>query len=330
MDEKIIKKLNSSAYDFLRDDLKLKNNIIYLVVSGSYGYGTNGENSDIDLRGFLIEDEEVLFKLGSFEQYEDRTSDTVIYGLKKYINLALSANPHALELLGIEDECIYMMNSYGKMIRDNSNLFLSKRVINSFGNYALAQLRRLENALSNNSLDLVVKNKHLLNALNKQLISFNQMYHTFDSGNINLYINESPKKDIYMDICLSKYPLRDFTAIYSNMNNIVKSYEKLNHRNNKKEEVKLYKHAMHLVRLLITGRYILEGNGIKTRLENYIPLFLDIRNEKYNFDQIFEIVNSCEKDFNYAAKETNLPDIPNKEQVEDMMEFIYKGFYNIK
>ncbi|APH13486.1 hypothetical protein NPD5_3615 [Clostridium sporogenes] len=61
---------------------------------------------------------------------------------------------------------------------------------------------------------------------------------------LNLY------SEVFMNANLKNYPLRDFKNIYSEMSNIVKDYEKLNHRNSKKDELHLNKHALHLIRLL--------------------------------------------------------------------------------
>lgn len=44
---------NSNEYDFLRDDKRLGDNIILLTLGGSYAYGMNNENSDVDFRGLL-------------------------------------------------------------------------------------------------------------------------------------------------------------------------------------------------------------------------------------------------------------------------------------
>ena len=56
--------------------------------------------------------------------------------------------------------------------------------------------------------------------------------------------------EIYMDICLNHYPLRDWKGMWSEMNNIVKDYAKLGHRNkNAIARGKLSKHMCHLVRL---------------------------------------------------------------------------------
>lgn len=107
------------------------------------------------------------------------------------------------------------------------------------------------------------------------------------------------------------------------MNNIVKDYSKLNHRNSKKDELHLNKHAMHLIRLLVTGSEILEGKGINTYRENERELFLDIRNGKYSYKQIFEMVDDYEKRFKEAAYNTELPLEPNYKRVEELMIEIY-------
>ena len=45
-----IKLMHSAQYDFLRTNPRLGNRIILMGLGGSYAYGTNNENSDIDLR----------------------------------------------------------------------------------------------------------------------------------------------------------------------------------------------------------------------------------------------------------------------------------------
>jgi hypothetical protein len=52
--EQIKTKLKSEEYDFLRKDKNLGDNIIILTLGGSYAYGTNNENSDLDIRGCAL------------------------------------------------------------------------------------------------------------------------------------------------------------------------------------------------------------------------------------------------------------------------------------
>ena len=311
--------LKKSEYDFLRENPDLRD-VIYLTLSGSHGYGTNNENSDCDLRGVLIEDRKYLFGFKTFEQFEELSTDTVIYGLKKFVRLCSEANPNALELLGTEEDCIAIMTERGKQLRGNSELFLSRRVINSFGNYATAQLRRLQNALCHDSYEEQDKVKHLRNSLNAQLEHFRRTYTSFDNGAIKIYSDNDVLK---FDINLKEYPISDFAGIYSELSNTIKTYNKLNHRNNKKDDAHLYKHAMHLIRLLITGTDILNGKGIITKRRDEHDFLMDVRNGKYSFEEIFRFADEYQAKFEKAAENTKLPYMPDIEKIENFLMGLY-------
>ena len=77
--------MNTAAYDFLRDNPRLGDRIALLAISGSYGYGTNREGSDIDFRGVTLNLPSDLIGLTSFEQFEDQDTDTVVYSFNKLI-----------------------------------------------------------------------------------------------------------------------------------------------------------------------------------------------------------------------------------------------------
>ena len=324
--------LNKEEYKFINSNENLRDNIIYLTLSGSIGYGTNLDSSDIDLRGITIERKENMYGFQSFEQFEDKETDTVIYGLKKFVSLALKGNPNILELLGTKDEHIIYINKYGELLRKNRELFLSKRVIYTFGNYAAAQLRRLQNALARDEYPQVEKEKHIINTINNQMNHFSTNYTEFPKGSIKLYIDKSDKKEIeseiLMDINIDKYPLRDFISIYSEMSNIVHDYDKLNHRNRKKDEGKLLKHAMHLIRLLIMGTEILNTHEINTYREKEHDLLMDIRKGKYSYDELFKFVELYDFNFKEASIKTTLPKEPNEGEVEKLLISLYEKYYN--
>lgn len=322
-------KLNSKVYEFLRKDPHLGNNILILTTAGSIAYGTNVDTSDIDIRGVSLETKQDIMGLSSFEQFEDRTTDTVVYGLKKFIYLCVNCNPNVLEILGTKPEHLLYLTKEGQLLRDNVDLFLSRKAIQSFGNYATAQLRRLQNALARDNYPQAEKEQHILNSILGQMDHLKRTYKSFTDSEISLYIDKSAREEmnteIFIDINLKHYPLRDFKNIYSDINNIVKDYSKLNHRNSKKDELHLNKHAMHLIRLLVTGTEILEGKGINTYREKERSFFLDIRSGKYSYQEIFEMLDEYEQQFKAAAANTSLPEKPDYKRIEDLMIEIYSN-----
>lgn len=140
--------LQSGEYEFIRQNERLGDRIMLLGVGGSYAYGTSQEGSDIDFRGVTLQMPSDLIGLTEFEQYEDDRTDTVIYGFNKLVKLLLECNPNTCEMLGLEEEQYLIRSQLGQELIDNSRMFLSKRAIKSFGGYADAQLRRLQNAIA--------------------------------------------------------------------------------------------------------------------------------------------------------------------------------------
>ncbi len=331
---KIRKIINSDAYNFLRSNEHLCDNIILLTLGGSYAYGTNTQNSDIDLRGIALESEKELLGLANFEQFENKATDTVIYSLRKAIKLLLNCNPNVIEMLATEDKHLIMLSEEGKMLRDNIGLFLSKRCIESFGGYATSQLKRIENGLARDKYEQVDKEEHILNNINRKLEHLkNQFIDYTKTGSINLYLDESQKeefeKEIFMDIKLEHFPFRDFKVIYDEMNTVLSQYGKINSRNKRKSDEALLKHAMHLIRLLEMGTEILEGKGVHTYRQNR-EFLMDIRNGKYYYDDIFELAGDLGKKFRYAADNTDLPPKPRVREVEDLVIDIYRGRLNVR
>ncbi|MGL4847333.1 MAG: DNA polymerase beta superfamily protein [Clostridium sp.] len=329
--KEIIKK---NEYDFLRNEKSLGNNIILLAPAGSYAYGTNVSNnnhvSDIDIRGVYLNSKEELLLMDCEEKpYENRELDVVLYPLKQIIKLLRACNPNTIELLGLKEDRYIYLSKEGKMLLDNRELFLSKRAYASFGGYAVQQLRRLQNALARDSYPQGEKEEHIKKSIEKQMLTFNDRYKEFGDGFINLEVEESKKidleKEILIDVNLKAYPLRDFKNIYSEMNQIIRDYDKLNKRNSKKDETHLLKHAMHLIRLLLMGNEILSGKGINTYRENDREFLLNIRNGKYSYEEIFSFVDKFEEEFKYAYIHTELNEKEDTKRINELVMEINKG-----
>lgn len=330
-------KLQSDEYSFLKNNELLGDKLMLLTLGGSYAYGTNvnkiNHTSDLDLRGIRLNPiNEVLSMKCDDKPFENRDLDVVIYPLKQIINLLSKCNPNTIELLGTKEEHIFLLSKEGKLLRDNADLFLSQNAYYAFGGYATAQLRRLENALARGEYPQEKKEEHILKTLNHKIFSFVERYAPLSNNMLNLYTDKSNKagynEEIYMDINLKKYPLRDFNGAYSELRQIVSDFDRLNHRNSKKDEEHLFKHAMHLTRLLKMGTEILEGKGINTYRANDRALLLDIRNGKYTYEEIFEIAAKLEKDFEYAFKNTCLPKKLDIKKIDELTIEINLSLFN--
>lgn len=320
--------LKQPDYSFLKENPHLGNKICLLGMGGSISYGTNLPTSDIDIRGFASNSEEDLLGLSSFENYVNETTDTTVYSLNKLFNLLLNCNPNIIELLGLKEEHYLYKNNIAEELLRNKKLFLSKKCIHSFGGYATQQLYRLKNNIVRYKFSQSEKELHIYNSIINSMASFNDRYKEFDNNGIKLYVSKAinPELDteIFMDICLKGYPLRDYKSLWSEMNNIVKDYSKISKRNKEKSDSKLAKHAMHLIRLYMMCIDILLKQEVITFRENEHDLLMDIRNEKYMENGIptkefWKIHEEYERRFNEAKEKSVLPDTPDYKQAERLL-----------
>lgn len=302
----------------------------YLVLGGSMAYGTNNENSDIDIRGCYMEDPHSFFFMskGKKEEIEDAETDTVVYTLNKYAKLLCACNPNVIESLGVRDEDVLYINEVGKKLRDNRELFLSKKAYVTFAQYAEAQLRRLENALARDSYPQAEKENHIMRSIEAQMLNAKNEYQNFDKINkIEFETRDSSKKDydkeIYISIDVKDMPLRDFLRVNSDMSNMIRNYGKLNKRNHKKDFNHLCKHAMHLIRLYFMGIDIIKNHEIVTYREKEHDLLMSIRRGEVEFEKIFELQKKLKKELDAAYAETTLPDEPQIGKINKMLEEIY-------
>ncbi|WP_073272416.1 DNA polymerase beta superfamily protein [Anaerocolumna jejuensis] len=321
--------LETKEYQFLKTDKHLGDKIILLGLGGSYAYGTNIETSDVDIRGVALNSKSDLIGMSSFEQRVNEATDTTVYAFNKIIELLLNTNPNTIEMLGLKPEQYLFLSPIGQELLDNKKLFLSKRAIYSFGGYANQQLRRLQNAIARDTLTQTERETHILNTINNMMFDIKARYEKFENGSIKLYtdkaIQEEMDTEIFMDINLSHYPLRDYKSIWSEMNNVVRDYSKIGKRNNKKDEFHLNKHCMHLIRLYMMCLDILEKEEINTYREKEHDLLMNIRNGEFMSEtgtmkqEFWDLLNEYEKRFEYAKENTSLPANPDYKKVEEFV-----------
>lgn len=327
--KEIKEKVSSTEYDFLRSNEHLGKNIILLGLGGSHAYGTQTETSDLDVRGIALNKKNEILTNQKFEQFVNEETDTTIYAFNKMITLLSNCNPNTIELMGLIPEHYLYIHPIGQELLDNKKLFLSKKAAHSFGGYATAQLRRLDNK-SARLLGQEQREHHILNSILSAKDTFPEKYFYYQEDSIDLYVDKAVQdgydSEVFMDIRLHHYPLRDWKSMWSEMNNIVKDYSKIGKRNSKAiEHNKLGKHMMHLIRLYLMALDIFEKEEIITYRENDLSFLMDIRNGKYLTDErqptkeFYEIVDDFEKRLLYAKENTSLPDVPDYKKINDFV-----------
>ena len=324
--------INTTEYSFIHTDPRLGERIILLGVTGSYGYGTNREGSDVDMRGITLDLSSDLIGFTEFEQFEDRITDTVIYSFNKIVRLLLSCNPNTIEILGIADDKYVIKNEIGQELLDNKDMFLSKRAAASFGHYADAQLRRLQNAIARDSMTQPDREEHIMRSVIHALDDYNRRQVLGGLGETRLYIDdavtEGLEKEIFVDGEMKHLPLRAYNDMMNTMNNVIRDYDKIGKRNKKKDENHLNKHAMHLVRLFMMGTDILQNGLIRTRRpDDELELLRSIRDGAFMKegkldDEFYSIVSEYERKYAEAEKHSKLPDNPDMVHVERFVEKI--------
>jgi uncharacterized protein len=209
-------------------DHDLYEHVIFRCILGSHAYGLANEQSDLDRRGIYLPPADLHWSLfGVPDQLEDRETDEVYWELRKFVTLALKANPNILE-------CLYTpVVEYASPVAEEllamREQFLSKLVYQTYNGYVLSQFKRLE---------------------------------------------------------------QDLRTV---------------------GEIK-WKHAMHLIRLLIAGVTALREGHVPVRVEEHRERLLSIKRGELAWPEVNEWRLALHSEFDRAHETTSLPDRPDYEK----------------
>ena len=326
--------LQGEDYNFLKTNLHLANNMILFGLGGSYAYGMEKQDgtSDLDLRGISLNSKDEILLNQDFEQVDDNNTDTVMYSFNKMIQLLTSSNPNTIEQLGCLSEHYLHLSDIGRELLDNRKMFLSKICIHTFGGYSSSQLRRMENKAAR-LVGQAENEAYILKSINNARYEFKNRYYPHNESDLKLYIDKAVQEgydsEIFMDANLKHYPLRDWTGMWNEMKAIVSSYSKFGKRNEKAvAHDKLGKHMAHLIRLYMMCIDILEKEEIITYRADEHDLLMSIRNGEYldenrqPIPEFYDLLNEYEKRFEYAKKNTSLPDKPDYKRINEFKMYV--------
>ena len=138
----------------MRRDIAEKGTILRAII-GSKLHGLNlAGTDDTDEMGVCIEPPEYAIGLRTFEHFIFRTQpegspsgpgdlDLSIYGLRKYVRLALGGNPSILLLLFAPPQACSVRKVEGKELQALAPAFIARSVASPFLGYLTAQKQRL-------------------------------------------------------------------------------------------------------------------------------------------------------------------------------------------
>lgn len=198
---------------------KFKIRIDLIVLFGSRLYGINNAESDYDYRGvFTILNRDTLEELP--KRIEDKTilkeidkrlnlnlhdlNDIVLYETKTFLSLAMNNNPNIIDIL-FSNEQLYV-SAQGKILIDNKNKFLSKKLKYTFSGYGFSNLKKMKT--HNN---ILINFPYILDIINilKDLFTDNKInfnfIQTYFPNSVLTYFKQEFKVDNNKSISISEF-----------------------------------------------------------------------------------------------------------------------------
>jgi len=125
------------------EELRKSGRIIFECIAGSHLYNLHTPKSDIDLRGiYLNPSTEYLGLSEPSGQIGDEKHDTTYYSLKRFFELAQTANPNILELLWVPDNCCKFKTLLMEKLMEHRDMFISKKCYHTHSGYSFAQIQK--------------------------------------------------------------------------------------------------------------------------------------------------------------------------------------------
>lgn len=172
---------------------------------GSHAFGLATASSDEDYLGIFQVKTEALLGLDNPRQTVVHTDpDWQMHELEKYITLALLGNPTILDLLWVDDYVV--MSSTGEELVQLRKEMLSSRVRQTYGGYAMHQIKRARRHTEDPSVPLAgrpLKNmKHTFRLLNQGI-------HLLKTGELQVRL---PNPEDYH--ALSEVPFEELERLF--------------------------------------------------------------------------------------------------------------------
>lgn len=178
---------------------------ILRAIVGSQAYGTSTPQSDIDYKGIYAQPTNDLISFNYKEQIEI-SKDETLYEVRRFLQLLQSANPTVLELLYSPEDCIVERHRVYDILLRERDRFLTKQCANSFGGYAIAQIKKAT------ALDKKM-NWEASRVIRKTVLDFCYVYENGKTLSLSTYLKREGMKQEYCGLVALNH-MRDSYALY--------------------------------------------------------------------------------------------------------------------
>ncbi|OUL29952.1 nucleotidyltransferase domain-containing protein [Nostoc sp. 106C] len=349
--------------------IEVEQRTILIGLAGSHGYGLNRPDSDFDYRGVFIAPKKYYLGFDRIEQKEngwdepgifpflDSNKDTVIYELRKILQLLAGANPNVLELLWLHNYPV--LTNVGQHLIKHKRLFLTKKVKHTYSGYAFAQIKKMEthrkwllNPPQKKPLPSDFGIEDELPLIKDELNAFLEYLYLLIRGRIE-FLEEAEQlyqlltADIDFKGVLKQYTLPDETLEYTQrLTNSRKDFIRLlqksqtyqvalrewkaylswqENRNPTRAEMERksgfdLKHGMHCIRLLRSGLEILQKGEVTVdrRIAGDAEDLRAILQGAYSYDQVMKMAEELVAKMETAYEQSTLPHKPDLEQINEL------------
>jgi uncharacterized protein len=139
----------------------LYDRVILRCVIGSRAYGLDDDQSDTDRRGIYLPPADLHWSLyGVPEQLECEATQETYWELRKFLVLALKANPNVLECL--YTPLVEHATGLARELLEMRSAFLSRLVYQTYNGYAMSQFKKMHADLRNQGR---IKPKHVMHMI---------------------------------------------------------------------------------------------------------------------------------------------------------------------
>jgi predicted nucleotidyltransferase len=321
-------------------------NKIVEIKFGSYLYGTNTENSDLDLKGiYLPSGRDIVLEQSKrnisttrpkaeFERNNKDDVDIEIFSLKEFLRLLIEGQTVALDMLFAPEEFkLFKGADYHlfETIYANKDRLLSKGIL-SFIGYARKQASKY--GIKGSRVRAVKNTIEFLNGCDSTLLLKDQeikreldAFIHFENDEFIKYVECTDPNDAsvtYFEVCGRKFQLTN--SVKYSLGVLNKIYNEYGQRARLAEvnDGIDWKALSHAVRVNFEGQELLQTGFITFPCPER-KLLLEIKNGKLPYKEVEVIIENGLKELEAAQVNSKLREKPDEEWAEDFVYDIYSS-----